>query len=82
MLTVANGLAQFGGSVRVAVELPCFIFVGAEDGDDFGELVFDNRLRQWCLPRTFTPLPRHIVQWLASEAVRLGMVVLDTRGAF
>ena len=82
MLTVANGLAQFGGSVRVAVELPCFIFVGAEDGEDLGELVFDNRLKHWCLPRTFTPLPRHIVQWLASEAVRLGMVVLDTRRAF
>lgn len=82
--TVSDGAAQWcGKSVRAAIdEQRTVYYLGTEAGENFEELVFDKQLRNLCLPTTFTPLPRHIAQWLASEAVRLGMEVLDLNGAF
>jgi len=75
--------ARWGSNCVQAVVDHGFVhFLGKEENDsNFVELVFDQHLRNWCLPVTFTPIPRHIAQWLASEAYRLGMEQLDLSGA-
>ena len=74
--------ARWGGNVvRAFVDQGFIYYVGSENDGDFQELVFDQIRRNWCLPVTLTPLPRHIVQWLALEAYRLGMDRLNLDGA-
>jgi hypothetical protein len=75
--------AQWGGNfVRAFIDQGFIYYLGKEDViQDFQELVFDQNRRNWCLPLTLTPLPRHVAQWLAAEAYRLGMDQLDLAGA-
>jgi len=80
-VTFTHMQAQWGGNcVRAVVDQGFVYYLGTEGTDeDFQELHFDSHVRAWCLPRTGTPVPRHVAQWLVDEAYRLGMdrLVLD-----
>jgi hypothetical protein len=80
-VTFTHMEAQWGGNrVRAYMDQGFVYYVGNEGtNDDFQELFFDHHVRAWCLPLAGTPVPRHVAQWLAEEAYRLGMdrLVLD-----